>query len=233
MYGKSSEEFITQETPYIFKKDTVMSPSGAGTVHVLQYLLCVYVVPFVEVSFDSGRFVAVDIPDENSITSSTSAGVAVGNLLVRGEGAALLTLLGVSASQDSGELLAKEEVAPSILLNPNATLSPADFERKWLNMKIRYCICVRNHLHNLYHILHAYDYTPKLAIARLISQSSIAITIMYLSNAFGNLHPTNDYYTLFLFLIQNRSLIITFMLQIRNRCGQMVHYSLKSVLLVS
>ncbi|XP_065890599.1 AP-4 complex subunit beta-1-like [Dysidea avara] len=100
MYGKSSEEFITQETPYIFKKDTVMSPSGA------------------EVSFDSGRFVAVDIPDENSITSSTSAGVAVGNLL------------------DSGELLAKEEVAPSILLNPNATLSPADFERKWLNMKI-------------------------------------------------------------------------------------------------
>jgi len=48
-----------------------------------------------------------------------------------------------SALQDSGELLAKEEIAPSILLNPNATLSPADFERKWLSMKIRYYLCVK------------------------------------------------------------------------------------------
>jgi len=32
MYGKSSEEFITQETPYIFKKDTVTTPSGAGAL---------------------------------------------------------------------------------------------------------------------------------------------------------------------------------------------------------
>ena len=43
--------------------------------------------------------------------------------------------------QGSGELLAKEAITPSILLNPNATLSPADFERKWLNMKLRY-VCV-------------------------------------------------------------------------------------------
>ena len=50
---------------------------------MINHLLCVYCVPCVEVSFDSGRFVPVDIPDENSITSSTSAGVAVGNLLVR------------------------------------------------------------------------------------------------------------------------------------------------------
>ena len=50
---------------------------------MINHLLCVYCVSCVEVSFDSGRFVAVDIPDENSITSSTSAGVAVGNLLVR------------------------------------------------------------------------------------------------------------------------------------------------------
>ena len=41
-------------------------------------------------------------------------------------------------SQGSGELLAKEAISPSILLNPNDTLSPADFERKWLNMKLRY-----------------------------------------------------------------------------------------------
>lgn len=101
MYGKPSEKFITQKPPYILTQGVPSSPSGA------------------EVSFDSGRFIAMDVPDDtNSITSTTSAGVAVGNLL------------------GSGELLAKEAITPSVLLNPNATLSPADFERKWLNMKL-------------------------------------------------------------------------------------------------
>ena len=65
------------------------------------------------------------------------------------------TLLCVSASQDSGELLAKEEVAPSVLLNPNATLSPADFERKWLNMKLRYMACIKNYFERRLNIMNS------------------------------------------------------------------------------
>ena len=90
MYGKPSEKFITQKPPYIMTQGRPLSPSGAGQLRSCYHSLrsCDHSLSdchcdHTEFSFDSGRFVAMDVPDDtNSITSTTSAGVAVGNLLV-------------------------------------------------------------------------------------------------------------------------------------------------------